>query len=71
MNNIKISKSEIVNLSIRSLGLSSHASVDFIKILNDLKFDEHCRKYYVGKTLTYVSGPRIIYSVTKNGITHS
>jgi hypothetical protein len=67
-------KVKFVNLSISSLGVFSHSSLDFTEMLRDPKFDEQCRKYYVfTKLLTYVSGPRIIYSVsvTKNGITHS
>ncbi|CAB4008395.1 Hypothetical predicted protein [Paramuricea clavata] len=66
-------KVKFVNLSISSLGVFSHPSLDFTEMLKDLKFDEQCRKYYVRKLLTYVSGPRIIYSVsvTKNGITHN
>ena len=65
-------KVKFVNLSISSLGVFSLSSLDFTEMLKDPKFDEQCRKYYVRKLLTYVSGPRIIYfvSVTKNGITH-
>ena len=67
-------KVKFVNLSISSLGVFSHSSLDFTEMLKDLKFDEQCRKYYVRKIINIsVSGPRIIYSVsvTKNGITHN
>jgi hypothetical protein len=68
-------KVKFLKLSISSLGVFSHSSLDFTEMLiKDLKFDEQCRKYYVRKIINiYVSGPRIIYSVsvTKNGITHN
>ena len=65
-------KVKFVNLSISSLGVFSHSSLDFTEMLKDLKFDEQCRSTMFG-LLTYVSGTRIIYSVsvTKNGITHN
>ena len=40
-----------MNLSISSLGVFSHSSLDFIEMLNDLKFDEKYRKYCVRKII--------------------
>jgi hypothetical protein len=44
-------KVKFVNLSIISLGVFSHSSLDFTKMLKDPKFDEQCRKYYVRKII--------------------
>jgi hypothetical protein len=44
-------KEKFVNLSISSLGVFSHSSLDFTEMLKDLKFDEQCRKYYVRKII--------------------
>ena len=44
-------KVKFINLSISSLGVFSHSSLDFIEMLNDLKFDEQCRKYCVRKII--------------------
>ena len=44
-------KVKFVNLSISSLGVFSHSSLDFTEMLKDLKFDEQCRKYYVRKII--------------------
>ena len=44
-------KVKFINLSISSLGVFSHSSLDFIEMLNDLKFDEQCRKYSVRKII--------------------
>jgi hypothetical protein len=44
-------KVKLVNLSISSLGVFSHSSLDFTEMLKDLKFDEQCRKYYVRKIM--------------------
>ena len=44
-------KVKFINLSISSLGVFSHCSLDFIEMLNDLKFDEQCRKYCVRKII--------------------
>ncbi|CAB4010466.1 Hypothetical predicted protein [Paramuricea clavata] len=44
-------KVKFVNLSISSLGVFSHPSLDFTEMLKDLKFDEQCRKYYVRKII--------------------
>ena len=44
-------KVKFVNLSISSLGVFSHSSLDFTKMLKDPKFDEQCRKYYVRRII--------------------
>ena len=44
-------KVKFINLSISSLGVFSHSSLDFIEMLNDIKFDEQCRKYCVRKII--------------------
>ena len=44
-------KVKFINLSISSLGVFSHSSLDFIEMLNDLKFDKKCRKYCVRKII--------------------
>ena len=44
-------KVKFVNLSISSLGVFSHSSLDFTEMLKDPKFDEQCRKYYVRKII--------------------
>jgi hypothetical protein len=44
-------KVKFLNLSISSLGVFSHSSLDFTEMLKDLKFDEQCRKYYVRKII--------------------
>jgi hypothetical protein len=44
-------KVKFVNLSISSLGVFSHSSLDFTEMLKDIKFDEQCRKYYVRKII--------------------
>ncbi|CAB3997596.1 reverse transcriptase [Paramuricea clavata] len=40
-------KVKFVNLSISSLGVFSHPSLDFTEMLKDLKFDEQCRKVLI------------------------
>ncbi|CAB3995187.1 Hypothetical predicted protein, partial [Paramuricea clavata] len=44
-------KVKFVNLSISSLGVFSHPSLDFTEMLKDLKFDKQRRKYYVRKII--------------------
>ena len=44
-------KGKFVNLSISSLGVFRHSSLDFIEMLKDLNFDEHCKKYIVRKVM--------------------
>ena len=49
-------KVKFINLSISSLGVFSHSLLDFIEMLNDLKFDEQCRKYCVRKIINLCIG---------------
>ena len=44
-------KVKFINLSISSLGVFSHTSPDFIEMLNDLGFNEQCRKYCLRKII--------------------
>ena len=47
----KHEKVKFVNISICSLGVFSESSLGLIEMLEDLKFDEKCRKYFVSKII--------------------
>lgn len=66
----KYRKVNFVNLSISSLGVFSLSLLDFIEMLNDWSLMKTVGSTMFGKSLIFVSGPRVMYfaNVARNWI---